>query len=80
MSSGFISTKCSDKALETDGKMTLWLGEFHVAAGPPVLDTFLRLPGWRKGIAWVNGFNLGRYWPMAGPQVTDLILSCIVMI
>jgi beta-galactosidase len=31
------------------------------------LDTFLNLPGWTKGAAWVNGFNLGRYWKI-GPQ------------
>lgn len=32
-------------------------------------DTFLRFDGWHKGMAWVNGFNLGRYWS-AGPQRT----------
>lgn len=32
-------------------------------------DTFLALPGWTKGICWVNGFNLGRYWEI-GPQRT----------
>ncbi|MEC0255572.1 beta-galactosidase family protein [Paenibacillus lautus] len=30
-------------------------------------DTFLRFDGWTKGVAWINGFNLGRYWK-AGPQ------------
>ncbi|SMF90826.1 beta-galactosidase [Paenibacillus uliginis N3/975] len=30
-------------------------------------DTFLRFDGWSKGVAWINGFNLGRYWH-AGPQ------------
>ncbi|MBU5442205.1 beta-galactosidase [Paenibacillus sp. MSJ-34] len=30
-------------------------------------DTFLRFDGWKKGVAWVNGFLLGRYWE-AGPQ------------
>jgi len=30
-------------------------------------DTFLALPGWTKGVCWVNGFNLGRYWER-GPQ------------
>jgi len=30
-------------------------------------DTFLRFDGWQKGIAWINGFNLGRYWEI-GPQ------------
>lgn len=32
-------------------------------------DTFLSLPGWIKGIAWINGFCLGRYWNR-GPQKT----------
>ena len=32
-------------------------------------DTFLALPGWTKGVAWLNGFNLGRYWKR-GPQRT----------
>ncbi|MFI9173947.1 beta-galactosidase family protein [Streptomyces lincolnensis] len=32
-------------------------------------DTFLALPGWTKGQAWVNGFHLGRYWNR-GPQHT----------
>ena len=33
------------------------------------LDAFLRLDGWRKGLAFLNGFNLGRYWTV-GPQIT----------
>ena len=33
-------------------------------------DTFLAMHGWTKGIAWVNGFNLGRYWETKGPQHT----------
>jgi beta-galactosidase len=32
-------------------------------------DTFLALPGWTKGVCWVNGHNLGRYW-RTGPQRT----------
>jgi beta-galactosidase len=32
-------------------------------------DTFLALPGWTKGVCWINGFNLGRYWEV-GPQRT----------
>lgn len=30
-------------------------------------DTFVDLPGFTKGVVWVNGFNLGRYWDR-GPQ------------
>ncbi|KAH8413958.1 hypothetical protein KR009_008460 [Drosophila setifemur] len=33
-------------------------------------DSYLNMVGWGKGVAYVNGFNLGRYWPLAGPQVT----------
>eukprot|EP00823_Brevimastigomonas_motovehiculus_P004738 TRINITY_DN3232_c0_g1_i1.p1 TRINITY_DN3232_c0_g1~~TRINITY_DN3232_c0_g1_i1.p1 ORF type:complete len:624 (-),score=147.55 TRINITY_DN3232_c0_g1_i1:220-2070(-) len=33
-------------------------------------DTYLDVSGWGKGIVWVNGFNLGRYWPAVGPQHT----------
>ena len=33
-------------------------------------DTFLALTGWTKGVAWINGFNLGRYWEELGPQRT----------
>ncbi|MBE5860528.1 MAG: beta-galactosidase [Butyrivibrio sp.] len=30
-------------------------------------DTFLDFEGWGKGCAFINGFNLGRYWEI-GPQ------------
>ena len=32
-----------------------------------VKDTFLDFAGWGKGVAFVNGFNLGRFWEV-GPQ------------
>ncbi|AHI00899.1 glycoside hydrolase family 35 protein [Kutzneria albida] len=32
-------------------------------------DGFLALPGWQKGLVWLNGFLLGRYWEV-GPQRT----------
>jgi len=41
-------------------------GTFEVAEPA---DTFLSLPGWTKGQAWINGFSLGRYWNR-GPQQT----------
>ncbi|ETN58685.1 beta-galactosidase [Anopheles darlingi] len=33
-------------------------------------DTYLYTHVWGKGLAFINGFNLGRYWPLAGPQLT----------
>ncbi|XP_051903797.1 beta-galactosidase-1-like protein 2 isoform X2 [Hippocampus zosterae] len=32
-------------------------------------DTFVKLPGWQKGVVFINGINLGRYWSI-GPQQT----------
>ena len=54
-----------------------WNGEINIACGNTntANDTFLRLNGWTKGVAFVNGFNLGRYWPSMGPQVINRIES-----
>lgn len=53
---------------------TLYKAEFHIDAptsnAPHPACTYLALHGWRKGVAWVNGFNLGRYWEEIGPQMT----------
>lgn len=32
-------------------------------------DTFLDTRGWGKGVVWINGHNLGRFWSI-GPQQT----------
>jgi beta-glucanase (GH16 family) len=34
-----------------------------------VADTYLDMENWGKGVVWVNGHNLGRYWNI-GPQQT----------
>jgi hypothetical protein len=39
-------------------------------AEPQPGDTFFDPSGWGKGQLYVNGKNMGRYWPQAGPQVT----------
>ena len=44
----------------------VWKSEFTVTAPG---DTFLDVSGWGKGMVWVNGHNLGRYWNI-GPQQT----------
>uniref|UniRef100_UPI00398E388D beta-galactosidase-1-like protein 2 isoform X2 n=1 Tax=Pristiophorus japonicus TaxID=55135 RepID=UPI00398E388D len=42
-------------------------GILHVESLP--YDTFIKLKGWEKGVVFVNGMNLGRYWDI-GPQQT----------
>jgi len=49
----------------TPGKRGIFFkGNFFLGAAG---DTFLDLSNFKKGIAWVNGHNLGRYWNI-GPQ------------
>ena len=47
-------------------KTAFYRGRFEIKAPA---DTFLRLDGFTKGFAVLNGFNLGRYWCI-GPQHT----------
>jgi beta-galactosidase len=57
-------------ALPTDGDVlagpTFATGSFDLDASE---DRYLALDGFRKGVVWVNGFCLGRYWSR-GPQRT----------
>ncbi|MFD7657801.1 beta-galactosidase [Actinosynnema sp. NPDC059797] len=48
------------------GGPVLLRGEFDLAEPA---DLHLDTAGWGKGVAWVNGFSLGRYWSR-GPQRT----------
>lgn len=43
---------------------TFYKGSFEVKE---VGNTYLDFEGWEKGVVFINGFNLGRYWK-AGPQ------------
>ncbi|KAM4658199.1 beta-galactosidase isoform 3-T3 [Amazona ochrocephala] len=51
---------------------TFYTGTLSIPEGIPDLpqDTYVKFPGWTKGQIWINGFNLGRYWPVRGPQLT----------
>ncbi len=41
------------------------------------LDLFLDTDGWGRGVVWINGFCLGRYWSR-GPQRTLYVPSPVV--
>ena len=53
---------------------TLYYGEFSL---DKVGDTFLDMEKWGKGIVFVNGVNLGRYWKI-GPQQTLYLPGCFL--
>ncbi|XP_066207042.1 beta-galactosidase [Saccopteryx leptura] len=60
---------------------TFYVGNFSIPTGIPDLpqDTFIQFPGWTKGQVWINGFNLGRYWPARGPQMTLFVPQHILV-
>jgi beta-galactosidase len=48
----------------------LFYAPFHIENEESIEDTYLSLDShWTKGVAFINGFNLGRYWSI-GPQRT----------
>lgn len=53
------------KQLSAPNQPYIFRGSFDAQAG---IDAWLHTEGWGKGIAWVNGFCLGRYWE-TGPQM-----------
>ncbi len=52
---------------EFSGRPQLLKGKFVIEGTPE--DTFVRMDGFKKGVIFVNGRNLSRYWEV-GPQKT----------
>ena len=44
-------------------------GNLKINKNEEICDTFINLGNFTKGIVFINGFNLGRYWNV-GPQLT----------
>jgi len=55
------------RALENIKSPALYRTELDISGQPS--DTFLRLDNWVKGVVFINGFNIGRYYNI-GPQHT----------
>jgi beta-galactosidase len=76
-------------ALDLDGVPRLWdrTDERGAGIGPTAWrasfqaqqaeNHFVDTAGWGKGIAWINGFCLGRYW-RRGPQETLFVPGPVV--
>ncbi len=60
---GWVTGLRADPAAGTRPGM-FFTGTFNLDS---VADTFIDMTGYRKGVVWVNGHNLGRYWDI-GPQ------------
>ena len=59
----FISTLQPQK-IKPEAKAIFFKGQFELEE---LGDTYLDMSNYTKGIVWVNGHNLGRYW-FVGPQ------------
>lgn len=62
----------SFKNTATAGKPAVYEGSFKLTKTG---DTFLDMSDWGKGIVFVNGINIGRYWNV-GPQQTLYLPGC----
>lgn len=65
--SNFEASSTQETEILTSGPQIL-VGHFN--ATDPLRDTYLSTANWGKGVAFVNDHNLGRYWPLMGPQQT----------
>jgi len=60
------------KGMVRDGVPVLYESVFNL---DKPADTFLDMSAWGKGIVFVNGYNIGRYWKV-GPQQTLYVPGC----
>uniref|UniRef100_A0A804Q3A4 beta-galactosidase n=1 Tax=Zea mays TaxID=4577 RepID=A0A804Q3A4_MAIZE len=62
------SSCCSNES--TSAEPAFYEGHFRIDNETEIKDTFISFRGWNKGVAFVNNFNIGRFWPACGPQCT----------
>lgn len=76
----FISSDGNRQATFKNGWLrdgpAIFYGELNISG--VIADTWWNTSGWGKGVLFVNGFNLGRYWPLVGPQMTMYIPSALL--
>ncbi|HVM89697.1 MAG TPA: beta-galactosidase [Puia sp.] len=60
------SIKITSKSVSYENAPAIRKGTFNLEV---VGDTYLDMSNWGKGVVWMNGHNLGRYWNI-GPQQT----------
>lgn len=70
-----VRVSSGDYEISADGNLiegpVVFHGEFFIGDTQEIHDTYWDpSEGWGKGFVYVNGFNLGRYWPHVGPQIT----------
>src|SRR6185312_1914411 len=59
------SIKYTNKPSSTQSHPSLYRGVFQLQKTG---DTYLDMSAWGKGVVWINGHNLGRYWNIGSQQ------------
>jgi len=59
---------------DADDAPGMYVGVLSVDDRRPA-DTWIDMSGWTKGVLWVNGHNVGRFWSI-GPQQTLFVPGC----
>jgi beta-galactosidase len=54
----------------------VYMGSFEIDG--EISDTWFNPGGFRKGQLFINGNNVGRYWPTGGPQITLYVPSSML--
>ncbi len=65
-------TLTSEKTMAQINRPSIYNGTFQLTETG---DTFLDMRDWGKGIVFINGVNIGRYWSV-GPQQTLYVPGC----
>ena len=68
----FAQNKKYEKRDNTEKYPAYYRGTFTL---DKVGDTFLNMMNWSKGMVWINGHAVGRYWEI-GPQQTLYVPGC----
>lgn len=68
----FAKDKSYKKDSNTQKHPAYYKATFNLAN---IGDTFLNMSDWSKGLVWVNGHAMGRYWEI-GPQQTLYVPGC----
>lgn len=70
----FVRTSPGTYRVSEDGNLrdgpVVFHAEFEISQYQEIHDTYWDPVGWGKGFVFINGFNLGRYWPLVGPQIS----------
>ncbi|EED14342.1 beta-calactosidase, putative [Talaromyces stipitatus ATCC 10500] len=72
-----VDTSNSSISIPSGSQPVFYKGSFVAPSSDSASDTYLTLPGGIKGVVWVNGNNLGRYW-IIGPQQSLYLPGCFM--